>query len=91
MRTHELSHASAADALLTDWDILLAAVSTRLQQITGTIPPADPQTIGALVDCAEALERLRANLVDEDERRHQLDLALFDLRMAMAMHRGTAS
>lgn len=91
MDRHDLARASVADAPRTEWDHLLAAVSTRLHQITGSVGNPGSPSASDLQLCAQALEQLGAELADTDERRHQLELALFDLNMARAMSRATAS
>lgn len=74
-----------------DWKVLLAAVTTRLQQIGATAGATNRQACRALLECAQALEQLHATLVDEAGGQRQLQLELFDLRMALAMASSTVA
>jgi hypothetical protein len=85
MINHDQFPGAGFDVALTDWDHLLAAVTTRLHLITGAARASRRRTASGLLECAEALEHLDSTPVNKDSRRRQLDLARFDLRMAQAM------
>jgi hypothetical protein len=85
MSKHDQVPGAGVDVALTDWDDLLADVTTRLHLIAGAARASHWRTASGLLECAQALEHLDSTPVNKDSRRRQLDLARFDLRMAQAM------
>ena len=83
----------AGDVSLRDWSELMSAVQYRLQATVGGSPLSGPLPCGpehalkvrnAVLDCVTALEQLHQTMQHELDRRHQLELDLFDARTALA-------
>lgn len=79
------------DLTSDDWDALFRAVRARLEDAAGTLPAA-PEASDAVVlvqsnvlECVEALGQLHAMLEGERRQRERLELAIVDLRTALAL------
>lgn len=86
-REQAAAGAGPAAVALADWQVMLDAVTARLQQIGGTARGVHAQAAGALLECARALGQLHTMLATEDGRRHRLELELFDAQVALAKAR----
>lgn len=81
---HPAAETGPTGETLPHWQDVLEAVTARLRQIGSTASGTQAQAAGGLLECAEALRQLHATLANEDGRRRDLELKLFDASMALA-------
>jgi len=94
-RTGTPLQAIPTDLALTDWEVLLGAVTARLRTTVGATPgragPTPAQVSEGVLDCAKSLEQLHMTLRHELDYRHRQALELFDARTALAQLRADLS
>lgn len=79
--------ADAADVAVIDWDILFSAVTSKLQQIAGSVRPSEPLPRDApaqVLQCVAALDQLHSTMVHYIERGGALELELARAQAALA-------
>ncbi len=75
------------DVALADLNDLLQAVKARMRQLADAIRLHDADAPSGVLECATALDQLHETLEHELGRHRQLELELFDARMALAKAR----
>ena len=83
-----------AEVAIADWDVLLSAVKDRLRLTVGewlaapppaaaSVPAAPGRLQANLLECVAALDQLHVTFAHELDRRHRLELEVFDAKTAL--------
>lgn len=85
----EAPAADLVEVALEDWDLLFAAVTARLRKVASSQAPPCPSSAAAfacgdlpteLLECADALDQLRATMTHELTHRQQFDAGAVEAR-----------